>query len=362
MKIRIASRKSDLAQIQARQVAQKLMAEHTNLSVEFFFKESLGDKNLTDPLWKMPEKGVFTADFHDDLVKGHCDLVVHSWKDLPTAELAETHIAATLPRADARDILLIRKDSLDVPELRLLSSSPRRAHNIAAVLKWALPRQYQRFEFISVRGNVPTRLKKLMESSAHGLIVAKAALDRLLLSTYPEHQSSKEQIKSQLESCLFCVLPIEANPPAAAQGALAIEILRSRSDLFSLLQKINCSSTFKAVSKEREIFSAFGGGCHQKLGHHVRDHAELGMVLSVAGEDPSGNELKRHEVIAPKSLSKIFRPEQSWPLERDEFFFLKEYPWTAKRQARILGSSCLARTPCLRNGKFLMNNSYGQAD
>ncbi len=68
MKIRISSRKSDLARLQAYAVGDALKKAHPALSVEYFFKESLGDKNLTDPLWKMPERGVFTEDFVGDLL------------------------------------------------------------------------------------------------------------------------------------------------------------------------------------------------------------------------------------------------------------------------------------------------------
>ena len=95
--IKISSRQSALAKIQAYQVGQTLESA-SGSPVEYLFRESLGDKNLTDPLWKMPEKGVFTEDFYIDLIKNQTDMVVHSWKDLPTEIKPETKIAATLPR------------------------------------------------------------------------------------------------------------------------------------------------------------------------------------------------------------------------------------------------------------------------
>src|SRR5690606_12634019 len=109
MKLRIAARSSDLARIQAISVGEALLessrAAGARLEIEYAFRQSLGDANLHDPLWKMPEKGVFTEDFRDDLLSGACDLVVHSWKDLPIDARSETMIAATLPRADLRDLL-----------------------------------------------------------------------------------------------------------------------------------------------------------------------------------------------------------------------------------------------------------------
>src|SRR5690349_14814080 len=105
MKIKIGSRRSDLARVQALAVGRALKKAHRDLEVVHSFKESLGDKNLSDPLWKMPERGVFTEDFVDDLIQGRCDVVVHSWKDLPAEPRTETAIVATLPRADQRDLL-----------------------------------------------------------------------------------------------------------------------------------------------------------------------------------------------------------------------------------------------------------------
>ncbi|MGZ3731793.1 MAG: hydroxymethylbilane synthase, partial [Bdellovibrionota bacterium] len=84
MKVRIAARRSDLARLQAYQVGAALRKHHRGLEIEFLFKESLGDKNQSDALWKMPARGVFTEDFVADLREGRTDLVVHSWKDLPT--------------------------------------------------------------------------------------------------------------------------------------------------------------------------------------------------------------------------------------------------------------------------------------
>ena len=95
MNIRIGSRKSDLAKIQALVVAKTLKAKSLSpIEIEHVFKSSLGDDNLDQPLYRMPDKGVFTKDFTEDLVAGQIDMVVHSWKDLPT----EVHPARAWPR------------------------------------------------------------------------------------------------------------------------------------------------------------------------------------------------------------------------------------------------------------------------
>jgi len=161
MRVTIASRRSDLARIQAYQVGDALRAAHPQIDLNYSFHESLGDKNLNDPLWKMPEKGVFTQDFREGLLRGEFDLVVHSWKDLAIENDPETEIVATLPRADARDLLLARNDSWAEVErtgvMTVLTSSPRRAHNLDSFLRDALPAKISAIKFENVRGNVPTR-------------------------------------------------------------------------------------------------------------------------------------------------------------------------------------------------------------
>src|ERR1700757_1513358 len=99
MKLRIGARRSDLARLQAYQVGAALKRVRRGLEIDYLFKESLGDQNQNDPLWKMPARGVFTEDFVADLREGRTDIVVHSWKDLPTEPREGLALAATLPRA-----------------------------------------------------------------------------------------------------------------------------------------------------------------------------------------------------------------------------------------------------------------------
>ena len=315
MKLRLSSRQSALAQAQAYQVGAALKKAHPDLEIEYLFRESLGDKNLTDPLWKMPEKGVFTEDFFQDLVQNKTDLVVHSWKDLPTESKAETSIVATLPRADQRDLLLFKKSSLKKKALKIFSSSPRRALNIKPFLKWSLPWPFDSLDFQSVRGNIPTRIQKLLENTdIDGLIVAKAALDRLLTDDhFPE---TVAQLRLNLKQLNWMVMPLSENPNAAAQGAIAIEISRTRPEVLKMMEKINCVSTFSTAQREREILQEFGGGCHLALGMSVLDRS-YGRIEIVKGLTPDGVEIS----------SKKFYPKKSYPLEmkvgRLEFLSLR---------------------------------------
>lgn len=299
MRLRIASRKSDLARLQSAEVAAHLKRVHPSLEIEFHFSESLGDKNLTDPLWKMPEKGVFTEDLTRDLIDGRADLIVHSWKDLPVEVNPQTEIVATLPRADVRDLLLFKKSSLPLmPDVRcrIFSSSPRREFNLRPFLKDALPGGVADVEFNSVRGNIQTRVRKLLETAdIDGLVVAKAALDRLLSAEAAEFAETRAFLREALSKCRFMVLPLSTNPAAPAQGALAIEIRRDRADVRELLAGIHHAPTFREANEERQVLKSHGGGCHQKIGCTVLERPE-GKLRFLRGRTDKGLDLSERTI------------------------------------------------------------------
>lgn len=292
MKIRISARRSDLARLQAYQVGNALRRAHRGLDVEYLFKESLGDKNLEDPLWKMPAQGVFTEDFVNDLRTDATDLVVHSWKDLPTAPREGLLIAATLRRADPRDLLLLRKQSVGKAGLTLLTSSPRRIFSAEASLRSLLPFPVEKIETKHVRGNVLTRLKKLVAGEGDALFMAKAALDRLLSSQEDEFKGAREELRALLDQVRWMALPLSLFPTAAAQGALAVEIKASSANLFGLVSAIHHFETFDCVNREREVLAAFGGGCHQKIGVTCLPHPRFGWVEFFHGQ-PEGKPASR---------------------------------------------------------------------
>jgi hydroxymethylbilane synthase len=130
-----------------------------------------------------------------------------------------------------------------------------------------------------VRGNIETRVRKLIEGTEHGLVVAKAALDRLLGFGAPFEREAAA-LREHLSSCEWMVMPMREFPWAPAQGAIAIEVARSRPDQESLLAPILCDSTMAAVSFERQVLSDHGGGCHQALGAAVVAKP-YGRVISV---------------------------------------------------------------------------------
>ncbi len=330
--IRIAARQSDLARLQAYLVGEKLERAWPDVKVEYAFRASLGDLNQNDPLWKMPEKGVFTEDFLRDLREGTADMVVHSWKDLPIEERQDTEIAATLPRADVRDLLLFRDDRLEGArvsgKVKILTSSPRRAYNLDPFLRAHLPFPVNELVFEPVRGNIPTRLKKLLAQEVDGLIVAKAALDRLLEADKPEFREVQQVIRETLARTRFMVLPLSANPTAAAQGALAVEIRRDREDLRERLKAIHCEDTYRRVARERRILADFGGGCHQKIGVSVLKR-EYGEICFLRGLTDHGEALNRIELSAPRAQPRAESADAIFPKSSEEersFYEREELP------------------------------------
>src|SRR5207245_6629922 len=186
------------------------------------------------------------------------------------------------------DVLLVRSDLwADIGRrgcLRIFTSSPRRSYNLDSFLRQFLPAGISELTFVPVRGNVPTRVRKLWQPGADGLIVAKAALDRLLEAADTEFTDTNAELRHALSQCRWMVLPLRANPAAPGQGALAIEIKRARKDLQALLATINCPETFAAVTRERKILREYGGGCHQKIGVSVlrRAYGEITFLCGLS--------------------------------------------------------------------------------
>lgn len=188
--------------------------------------------------------GQFTRELEQALLDGRVDLVVHSYKDLPTEPVDGLVIGAVLERADPRDCLLSR-DGGGIDDLpfgaRIGTSSPRRAAQLAAA----------RSDFIAmpIRGNVETRLRRLRAGEYDGLLLAAAGLDRLGIAV-PDAAR----------------LPLDLMLPAPAQGALALQVRAEDAALRSILTGLDHGATRIAVEAERRLLRRLGGGCLAPLG------------------------------------------------------------------------------------------------
>ena len=111
-RLTIISRKSALAKLQAQEVSDAIKRKYPDIKISFKTKDTSGDIDLNTPLHKMPEMGVFTTDIRKELLNESADIAVHSWKDLPVELEDGTEIGATIDRADLRDVLIFKPESL----------------------------------------------------------------------------------------------------------------------------------------------------------------------------------------------------------------------------------------------------------
>lgn len=321
MKIIIGSRKSDLARLQAALVGEALCKADGSIEPVFYHKTAEGDRDRVTPLWQFADKGVFTRDLSLLLEDRTIDIAVHSWKDLPLQNELQTDVAATLSRADSCDVFFLRKEAWEAcaekGSLKVLSSSPRRSHNLEPFLRKALPASFHIIEFEPVRGNVPTRARKLLEGEGDALVIAKAALDRVLAADNAEYAPAREAVLHLLESCWWMITPLSQNPPAAAQGALGIEASLNRPEISDILAKINCARTMSEVREERKILGDFGGGCHQKIGVSVTEK-EYGKITVLKGITDDGKVLDERTLERKGEAPPHATADKIWPEEEDE--------------------------------------------
>jgi hydroxymethylbilane synthase len=167
-----------------------------------------------------------------------------------------------------------------------------------------------------VRGNIPTRLERLTEGRGHALVVAKAALDRLVS---PEAEpGTRAMVRAALGHHRWMVLPVRDFPTAPAQGALALEVAADRADVRQLVGAISHDDTRRAVEAERASLAAHGGGCHEAMGATVL-HRDYGIVTSVRGRTATGEQLQAWTLATNASLPPAASIAAIWPRpdERD---------------------------------------------
>ena len=177
--IRIGTRKSDLAVIQTKLVADAIEKASPDVRTELVLRQTMGDKILGKPLLEFGGKGVFVSEFEEGLAKGEIDLAVHSAKDMPM-DLAEGLAIVAVPeREDPRDVLVTvaGRELSGKKEIVIGTSSPRRQVQIEAIGPKLWPGAAVRCEML--RGNVNTRLRKLEEGGYDGILLAAAGLKRL---------------------------------------------------------------------------------------------------------------------------------------------------------------------------------------
>ncbi len=242
MKIRIATRKSNLALWQARWVAERLRSVDPGVEVEEVHIMSKGDKVLDKPLASIGGKGLFISAVEAAVVRGEADLAVHSLKDVPgDIELAEGMVlGAYLERENPRDGLL-SKDGIDVDAL------PEGACVGTTSLRRTAQLLVRRPDLVceTLRGNVETRLSKLDAGEYDAIVLAAAGLHRLGL----------------LDQRAHVAMAPEDSLPAVGQGTVAIEVAEGRDDLARYLDALDHRPTRLRSLAERALLKTLAGSC-----------------------------------------------------------------------------------------------------
>lgn len=276
----VGTRGSALALCQAEMVEEGLRKGFSDLEVERKVIVTTGDRRTdvslkdlarVDGIW---DKGVFVKELEVALLGEEVDVAVHSLKDLPS-ELGEgLELGAVLPRAAVEDVLVTKGGVTwgSLGEGKVVgTSSVRRAKQLEHLRPGV--------KVVDLRGNVPTRLAKLPHSEMDGIILAEAGLARLGYAT---------RGVIEVEGVALEVRPLDRQEflPAAAQGAIGLEIRKGDERARHLLEKLNHFETSVAVAAEREFLRCLGAGCHTPVGIWVEIAGdEMKLVGRVFEED-----------------------------------------------------------------------------
>ncbi len=273
--IRIATRRSPLALWQAEYVARRLREIDPSVTTELVKIVTRGDKILDVPLAKVGGKGLFTKEIDQALLDGRADIAVHSMKDVPTALPAGTSIRANPVREDPRDaVATVTGGGLDsLPEgARIGTSSLRRIAQ--------LRQRFPGFSFISIRGNIQTRLGKL-GTEVDAVILAAAGVRRM-----------------GMEAQMHEFIDADVLMPAVAQGTLGIQTRDEDEAINALVDRLNDPETAVRTKAERAFLARLEGGCQVPIAAHAVLDGETLNLRGLVGE-VDGSRLIRDEISGP---------------------------------------------------------------
>lgn len=252
-------------------------------------------------------KGLFTKELEVALVKGKADIAVHSLKDLPTDLPAGLVLAATVKRADVRDVLVYRSERYftELASLKTMEWSPGQSQLRGFKPKLALKdfpqgvtiatsssrRKMQLsalrpdFKIVEIRGNVPTRLQRVAERvELDGTILALAGITRLNFKIEADGILTGDAVPDGL---LATVLDLDVMLPCVGQGAIGIEIRADDERIAKICERLNHFNTFQSTAAERAFLRAMGGGCQSPVGAYAEvtgDKISMQAVSFIEGK------------------------------------------------------------------------------
>jgi len=282
--IRIGTRGSPLALIQARYVESQLCFYHTDLTadaVKIVPIQTTGDKIQGKTLSMIGGKGLFTKELDAALLASEVDIAVHSMKDMPTALPDGIIIGCVLPREDPRDALITRDgvSYADLPRDAVIgSASLRRCSQVLA--------HRPDVQLVALRGNVETRLAKLGSGLVDATLLAVAGLKRL----------GRADVITE-------ILSTDDMLPAVAQGAIAVVCRAGDGETIEFLQDLNHSETLSSVTAERAFLEHLDGSCQTPIAALAEIKGAGRMVLSGLLAAPDGSRIVRGEAVGETASS-----------------------------------------------------------
>jgi hydroxymethylbilane synthase len=250
--VRLGSRGSRLALVQAELAADALRAAYPDVDVAIVPMTTAGDRDRSKPFGEIGERGVFVKEIEEALLAGRIDAAVHSAKDMTSTNTAGLAVGAYLPREDPRDALC-GADGLR-PGMRVGTASVRRRAELLS-LEPSLSVE-------PLRGNVDTRLRKMGERGLDAIVLSSAGLDRLGLSGEIGYRFPPEELL-----------------PEAGQGAVALQVRAGEEELVAAVDDV---ATRRRVEAERACVARIGGGCLAPVAAH---HDGKSLTALIAGED-----------------------------------------------------------------------------
>lgn len=252
MKLIAGTRGSKLAIAQTKTVCNMLKDKYPHVDIDLKIISTKGDKILHKALDKIGDKGLFVKEIENQLIDGSIDFAVHSLKDMPSEIDDNLKLTMTPNRADARDVLIINpKHSIDTEKiyewlcksenLKIGTGSKRRIAQLLKINKKIQP--------MHIRGNIDTRISKLVSEDMDAIVLAAAGIERLNISN---------------ENMYF--FEYEEMIPAAGQGALAIEIRKDNRELDKMFSEISDENSELEIIAERAFLKRINGGCHIPVG------------------------------------------------------------------------------------------------
>ena len=269
--LKIGSRGSQLALWQAHWIQARLENLGEQCRIEII--KTTGDKITDVALSQVGSKGLFTKEIEEALLAGAIDLAVHSLKDMPTDLPAGLTLAAIPEREDPRDALVGRALEDLAQGARVGTGSLRRSAQLRAL------RPDLKIE--DIRGNVDTRLRKLDEGRYDAIVLASAGLRRL---------GWENRITEVFDPGVMC--------PAVGQGALAVETRDDNGHAFQIAGDWNMPSPASAVTAERAVLAALGGGCQAPMGSHAYVDGQTLIIIGVV-VSPDGTQVIRQGKHGP---------------------------------------------------------------